>query len=89
LGLVAGPFIEVASKLGRGQFVFCSFWYAPPHCCAVGVRASCVWLLVACWHAWGGRGGSDVPVATLGRLRGGVPLRIARERSTLLIDKWD
>jgi hypothetical protein len=45
--------------------VFCSFWYAPAYCCAVGVRASCV---VACGvlARLGGRGGSDAPVATPG-----------------------
>jgi hypothetical protein len=80
--------LAAASELGRGWFVFCGFWYAPPHCCAVSVSASCVCCL---WRAGtsGGRGGSDAPVATLGGSAGGCPLRIARERSTLLIDKWD
>ena len=37
----------------------------------------------------GGRGGSDALVVIVRWIRYGVPLRVARDRSTLLIDKWD
>ena len=36
----------------------------------------------------GGRGGSDALVVIVRWIRYGVPLRVARDRSTLLIDKW-